>query len=179
MTGAGLDLISACLAVSLFNLAVCLSYAVLLLVSVPMDETFSAAALFCNCIYSSRRSGQCQEYTSHLHGHDLNDGRCDWPSALPWWGQETVSELVCSLNKCQNHSKQSDWRRGESLLTNSRNRNTAVPSHDCSLRREWYYFFSPRIYDLGRNVGGHERCTLLRLKAVLFGIKRTRIIHGF
>jgi len=44
MTGAGLDLISACLAVSLFNLAVCLSYRVLLLVSVPMDETFSVAA---------------------------------------------------------------------------------------------------------------------------------------
>lgn len=45
MTGAGLDLISACLAVSLFNLAVCLSYSALLLVSVPMDETFSAAAI--------------------------------------------------------------------------------------------------------------------------------------
>lgn len=45
MTGAGLDLISACLAVSLFNLAVCLSYGALLLASVPMDETFSAAAI--------------------------------------------------------------------------------------------------------------------------------------
>lgn len=45
MMGAGLDLIRACLTVSLFNLAVCLSHGTLLLASLPMDETFSAAAI--------------------------------------------------------------------------------------------------------------------------------------
>lgn len=82
MTGAGLDLISACLAVSLFNLAVCLSYAVLLLVSVPMDRTFSAAAIL-RIAYIALRGAASVRSTSHLHGHDLNDARCDWPSVLP------------------------------------------------------------------------------------------------
>lgn len=75
MTGAGLDLISACLAVSLFNLAVCLSFGVLLLVSVPMDETFSSPPLFHDCIYSALQGAASVKSTSHLHGHDLNDTR--------------------------------------------------------------------------------------------------------
>lgn len=45
VTGAGLDLIRACLTVSLFNLAVCLSYGTLLLAGLPMDETFPATAI--------------------------------------------------------------------------------------------------------------------------------------
>lgn len=79
MTGAGLDLISACLAVSLFNLAVCLSYSVLLLVSVPMDETFSAAAI----AYMALRGADSVKSTTYLHGRNLNDARCNWPSVVP------------------------------------------------------------------------------------------------
>ena len=90
MTGAGLDLISACLAVSLFNLAVCLSYGVLLLVSVPMDETFSAAAILQSARTALRGAASVRS-TSHLHGHDLNDGRCDWPSVLPLWARDSLS----------------------------------------------------------------------------------------
>lgn len=73
MTGVGLDLISACLAVSLFNLAVCLSYSVLLLVSVPMDETFSAASSSA-IAYMGLRGATSVRSTSYLHGQDLNDG---------------------------------------------------------------------------------------------------------
>lgn len=75
-------MISACLAVSPFNLAVCLSHGALLLASVPMDETFSAAVIPA-IAYIALRGAASVKSTSHLHGHDLNDGRCDWPSVLP------------------------------------------------------------------------------------------------
>ena len=75
MTGAGLDLISACLAVSLFNLAVRLSYCVLLLVSVPMDETFYRAVVIPAVAYTALRGEASVTSTSQLHGHDLNDAR--------------------------------------------------------------------------------------------------------
>lgn len=90
MTGAGLDLISACLAVFLFNLAVCLSYGVLLLVSVPMDETFSAATIL-QIAYMSLKGVASVESTSHLHRHDLNDAKHDCPSVLPLWSCDCLS----------------------------------------------------------------------------------------
>lgn len=90
MTGAGLDLISACLAVSLFNLAVCLSYGALLLVSVPMDETFSSRS-YSAIAYMALRGAASVKSTSHLHGHDLNDASCDWPSVLPLWARDSLS----------------------------------------------------------------------------------------
>lgn len=80
-----MDLISDCLAVSLFNLAVCLSYGGLLPASVPTDETFPAAvnsAIACTAL----RGAASVRCASHSRGRDLNDGRRDWPSVSPFAG---------------------------------------------------------------------------------------------
>lgn len=152
MTGAGLDLISACLAVSLFNLAVCLSYGAILLVSVPMDETFSATAILQLHIWLSKERP--------VSGAHLTCMDAIWMMRrviglqLSLCGMVTVSVLVCSLNNCQHQTHH------------------IVFTHTVMATRRtltWAQFEAFRgfiliIYDFKRNSGDEETLSRAHLK---------------
>lgn len=115
--GEGLDLICACLTVSLFNLAVFLSHGTLLLASLPMDETFSATAILQLHIWLSEERPVSGVHLTFMDMIWMMGGTIGLQFAC--CELVALKVLVDSLNKCQCQMKHGGSRQRwpQSLFT--------------------------------------------------------------